>query len=92
MRECDNRRLNVDAVDLPNVDVVISTVPSTAKFTLPSHLLDCKPIVFDAAYRPSVTDLLRQASTNGCPCVQVEFVVCAESPFAINLSERDIGC
>ncbi|KAG5181647.1 type I 3-dehydroquinase-domain-containing protein [Tribonema minus] len=51
-------------------DVVISTVPGTATFTLPQHMLEAKPVVFDAAYKPARTALLDQAIKAGCPYVQ----------------------
>ena len=52
------------------VDVVVSTVPGAAEFTLPPALLQSKPVVFDAAYKPAKTALLAQAVEAGCPVVQ----------------------
>ena len=51
---------------LESVDVVLSTVPSTSHFELPKRLLNTKPVVLDAAYRPRNTKLLIQASKEGC--------------------------
>lgn len=53
-----------------SVDVVVSTIPSTAEFTLPEALLGNKPVVMDVAYRPAETALLAQARGAGCPFVQ----------------------
>jgi shikimate dehydrogenase/3-dehydroquinate dehydratase type I len=52
------------------VDVVVSTIHSSAKFTLPEPLLASKPVVMDVAYRPAETALLAQARAAGCPFVQ----------------------
>ncbi|CAM9487919.1 unnamed protein product [Choristocarpus tenellus] len=53
-----------------DVDVVVSTIPGSAEFTLPEHMLKQKPVVFDAAYKPALTALLAQAKATGCPYVQ----------------------
>jgi len=52
------------------VDVVVSTIPSTAGFLLPPSLLLEQPVVMDVAYRPAETALLAQAREAGCPFVQ----------------------
>ncbi|CAN0572077.1 unnamed protein product, partial [Ectocarpus sp. 12 AP-2014] len=52
------------------VDVVVSTIPAAAEFTLPDYLLESKPVVFDAAYKPALTSLLAQAKEAQCPYVQ----------------------
>lgn len=52
------------------VDVVVSTIPSTAGFLLPPTLLREQPVVMDVAYRPAETALLAQAREAGCPFVQ----------------------
>ncbi|CAN0063793.1 unnamed protein product [Ectocarpus sp. 8 AP-2014] len=52
------------------VDVVVSTIPAAAEFTLPDYLLESKPVVFDAAYKPALTSLLAQAKEAHCPYVQ----------------------
>ncbi len=52
------------------VDVVVSTIPSTAEFLLPEALLGNKPVVMDVAYRPAETALLTQARAAGCPFIQ----------------------
>ena len=57
------------------VDVVVSTIPGTAGFTLPAAVLGaeggggCRPVVLDAAYKPRETALLRQAGAAGCVCI-----------------------
>jgi len=53
-----------------NVDVVISTIPSTAGFTLPDFLLEKRPLIMDVAYRPALTPLLEQAQAAGCDTIQ----------------------
>ncbi|GAB5033332.1 3-phosphoshikimate 1-carboxyvinyltransferase [Nannochloropsis oceanica] len=52
------------------IDVVVSTIPSTAGFLLPPSLLRAQPVVMDVAYRPAETALLAQAREAGCPFVQ----------------------
>ncbi|CAM9161734.1 unnamed protein product [Ectocarpus sp. 4 AP-2014] len=52
------------------VDVVVSTIPAAAEFTLPDYLLESRPVVFDAAYKPALTSLLAQAKEAQCPYVQ----------------------
>lgn len=60
-----------NATSLPsNVDIVIGTVPASAKFTLPDHVLSSSSIVLDAAYIPAMTCLLQQAHTLQCSCIQ----------------------
>ncbi|CAM9362289.1 unnamed protein product [Chrysoparadoxa australica] len=54
----------------PCPDVIISTIPGSAEFTVPEGMLSAKPIVFDAAYKPPRTALLEQAVASGCPLVQ----------------------
>ena len=55
-----------DLKELDSVDVVLSTVPATSNFELPTKLLGSQPVVLDAAYRPRHTKLLIQASKEGC--------------------------
>jgi pentafunctional AROM polypeptide len=76
------RRFNGSAVDSldevaltaalgrSSVDIVVSTVPAAAEFTVPADLLKNKPLVMDVAYRPALTPLLDQAKRAGCPVVQ----------------------
>ena len=56
--------------DLPRVDVVVGTIPSTAGFVLPDHLLRHGLIVMDAAYKPAITPMLASAKAHGCTCIQ----------------------
>ena len=65
------------------VEVVVSTVPAGAAFTLPNWLLPpaftssggtsenggVVPVVLDVVYKPALTALVRQASAAGCPVV-----------------------
>jgi pentafunctional AROM polypeptide len=55
-------------------DVVISTIPGQSEFSLPPHMVSSnvllKPVVFEAAYKPPMTELLRQAIDRDCPYVQ----------------------
>ena len=53
-----------------NLDVVISTIPAKANFTLPQTVLSNKPLVLDAVYSPPRTPLLNQALENGCSVIQ----------------------
>jgi len=53
-----------------SVDVIVSTIPATAGFTVPDHILKAKPAVLDAAYKPPKTTLLAQAIEAGCPYAQ----------------------
>ena len=46
-----------------DIAVVISTVPASAAFTLPSSILDKKPVVLDVVYKPVRTPLLEQVSS-----------------------------
>mmetsp|Transcript_7870 Transcript_7870/g.10319 ORF Transcript_7870/g.10319 Transcript_7870/m.10319 type:complete len:850 (-) Transcript_7870:34-2583(-) len=54
------------------VRVVISTLPATAGFELPSWVLEnpSLPIVFDVNYKPYQTKLLEQAEEKGCAVVR----------------------
>jgi shikimate 5-dehydrogenase len=42
--------------------VVISTLPAQAGFTLPLHLLETAtpPVIFDVVYKPAMTKLIAQ--------------------------------
>ncbi len=56
-------------------DVIVSTIPATAEFTLPEYMVSktdalLQPVVFDAAYKPVETALLKQARNARCPFVQ----------------------
>ncbi|CAK9029298.1 Pentafunctional AROM polypeptide [Includes: 3-dehydroquinate synthase (DHQS) [Durusdinium trenchii] len=55
-----------DIAQIPPVDCIISTVPATAGFEAPQHLLANTPAVVDVAYRPRRTKLLQQAQKHGC--------------------------
>ena len=62
-----------DVLQGDGLRVVISTLPTAAKFVLPEWLLDetkKRPIVFDVNYKPYYTDLLRQAEAMGCKFVR----------------------
>ena len=54
--------------DVTNVDLIIGTIPAASNFEMPLETLltECKPIVFDVAYRPRRTALLKQAARCGC--------------------------
>ena len=54
---------------LAQFDVVVSTVPGNVEFVLPDYLLQSKPVVMDAAYKPAKTDLLLQAAAADCPVI-----------------------
>jgi len=59
--------------DNASIRVVISTIPSGAKFTLPGWMLEKdaeKLIIFDVNYKPYYTDLLQQAEAAGCSLVR----------------------
>ncbi|KAG9415137.1 3-dehydroquinate dehydratase (3-dehydroquinase) [Aphanomyces cochlioides] len=56
--------------DLPQVDVVVGTIPATAGFVLPDHLFRHGLIVMDAAYKPAITPMLASAKAHGCTCIQ----------------------
>lgn len=47
-------------VGASQVDAVVSTVPAAAQFVVPDWVLESKPVVLDAAYKPAITALLRQ--------------------------------
>ena len=40
--------------------MVISTVPASANFTLPSSVLSQKPVILDVVYKPAKTLLVAQ--------------------------------
>lgn len=53
------------------LQVVISTIPGQAAFTLPAGVLESnQPVVLDAVYKPARTVLLQQALDAGCYVVQ----------------------
>eukprot|EP00639_Heterosigma_akashiwo_P037228 CAMPEP_0194708682 /NCGR_PEP_ID=MMETSP0296-20130528/1548_1 /TAXON_ID=39354 /ORGANISM="Heterosigma akashiwo, Strain CCMP2393" /LENGTH=120 /DNA_ID=CAMNT_0039605567 /DNA_START=11 /DNA_END=370 /DNA_ORIENTATION=+ len=52
------------------VDIIVSTIPAAAEFTLPDFFFASKPAVLDAAYKPPKTALLAQAMDAGCPYAQ----------------------
>jgi shikimate-5-dehydrogenase/3-dehydroquinate dehydratase type I len=53
------------------LQVVISTIPGQAAFTLPAGVLEGnQPVVLDAVYKPARTALLQQALGAGCYVVQ----------------------
>lgn len=52
------------------VDVVVSTVPLQAGFTLPKRIIEQAPVILDVVYKPVRTPLVEQALAAGCPCVQ----------------------
>jgi len=58
------------SLDGNDIEVIISTLPAQANFTVPDSLLTNKPIVFDVVYKPARTKLLDQALAHGCPVVQ----------------------
>ncbi len=60
---------------LESPDIIVSTIPATAEFTLPEYMVSktetrLQPVVFDAAYKPVETALLKQARNARCPFVQ----------------------
>lgn len=61
---------DLSSLDGKHIKVVISTVPGQANITLPSNILEYKPIVLDVVYKPSRTSLLQQAIDMNCPIVQ----------------------
>lgn len=55
------------------IRVVISTLPASARFSLPDWMLPEdgeKPIIFDVNYKPYYTELLKQAEAAGCSLVR----------------------
>eukprot|EP01135_Chromosphaera_perkinsii_P007194 Nk52_evm2s745 gene=Nk52_evmTU2s745 len=59
---------DLNEIDL--IDVVVCTVPATTCFELPAGLLKNKPILFDVAYKPRNTSLIRQGREAGCPVIE----------------------
>jgi pentafunctional AROM polypeptide len=61
-----------DSLDPDTVQLVISTLPAQAGFTLPPRLLETavKPVILDVVYKPARTQLIEQAMANGCLFVQ----------------------
>eukprot|EP00927_Polykrikos_kofoidii_P039617 TRINITY_DN33973_c0_g1_i1.p1 TRINITY_DN33973_c0_g1~~TRINITY_DN33973_c0_g1_i1.p1 ORF type:complete len:733 (-),score=107.77 TRINITY_DN33973_c0_g1_i1:67-2265(-) len=56
---------------LPRLDLVMGTVPGDGESVLPEELLArFRPVVFDAAYRPRDTPLLRAGRAAGCPIIE----------------------
>lgn len=55
---------------LASVDVVVSTIPSTAGFELPDYLVTDGLVVLDAAYMPPVTPILAHAHARGARVIQ----------------------
>ncbi|TMW57787.1 hypothetical protein Poli38472_014390 [Pythium oligandrum] len=55
-----------------SVDIVVSTIPATAGFTLPDYLVTSSSpvIVLDAAYMPPITPFLAHAHSHGATCIQ----------------------
>ena len=60
---------SVNEIDVA-VDVVVSTIPGSAEFYLPGAIVRQRPIIFEAAYKPPMTAVLKQAVEGNCPCVQ----------------------
>ncbi|KAL7574469.1 hypothetical protein ACA910_015837 [Epithemia clementina (nom. ined.)] len=63
----------LDATPGSRVRVVISTLPASANFPLPSWILEqqpVRPIIFDVNYKPYQTSLLEQAIQAGCQVVR----------------------
>ena len=59
-----------DLEGVGEVAAIVSTVPGAAGMQVPAALLEGKPAVLDAAYRPATTALMSQALEAGCPCGQ----------------------
>lgn len=57
-------------IDPTKLEVVISTVPASASFILPSKLLSNRPVILDVVYKPARTGLIDQAINNDCPFIQ----------------------
>lgn len=55
---------------MEDLQVVISTLPTTAQFTLPPSFFSSKPVILDVVYKPALTSLLQQAQDNDCLFVQ----------------------
>jgi len=69
VRTCGD--LQESLMALRRLDLVMGTTPGSAHVTVPESVLShFKPIVFDAAYRPRDTLLLRTAIACGCPTVE----------------------
>jgi len=57
---------------LQSIDIVISTVPPTAQFELPHHLIKgaSGPLIVELIYNPRKTALIKQAESAGCIIIE----------------------
>jgi shikimate 5-dehydrogenase len=62
MRRFDISNLVVLTDDSCTMQVIISTIPADANFSLPAGLLKTRPVVLDAVYKPARTPLLTQVT------------------------------
>lgn len=53
-----------------SIDVVISTVPPSSEFRLPSHLVKASMVIVELVYFPRETALVKQANAVGCCLVE----------------------
>jgi len=59
-----------DLSKLETAHVVVGTVPPTANFELPEHLVKQKPVTVELVYFPRKTPLIQQAEKVGCKVVE----------------------
>jgi len=57
-------------MDLQSIDIVVSTVPPSAQFELPKHLLNNEPILVELVYNPRKTLLIKQGESIRCPIIE----------------------
>jgi shikimate dehydrogenase len=53
-----------------DIDIIISTLPSSINYILPSNILKLKPIIFDVNYYPKTTALTQQGIDYGCKTIR----------------------
>lgn len=56
---------SLEAVDSNALDLIVSTIPGSSEFTVPTDVLANKPVVFDVSYIPKWTRVLTQARSAG---------------------------
>jgi shikimate dehydrogenase len=59
---------NLNQID--EIDIVISTIPASIKYTLPLKIIELKPIIFDVNYYPETTALTQQGLDFQCKIIR----------------------
>jgi shikimate dehydrogenase len=59
-----------DLNQINDIDIIISTVPASIKYTLPKEIFKFKPIIFDVNYYPETTALTQQAIYFNCKYIK----------------------